>query len=118
MMPKRADRLFSSPNQFLLPAVTIAELYRYRWRVEIFFKWIKQHLRIKKFFGTFGERRQNPDLDSHLSIRSRGDNEEALESRVDSLHNFTDFEHISFREKIDLSGAYRNKLQKRNYYPG
>jgi len=39
-------------NQFLLPAVTIAELYRYRWRVEIFFKWIKQHLRIKKFFGT------------------------------------------------------------------
>ncbi len=39
-------------NQFLLPALTIAELYRYRWRVEIFFKWIKQHLRIKKFFGT------------------------------------------------------------------
>jgi len=39
-------------NQFVLPALTIAELYRYRWRVEIFFKWIKQHLRIKKFFGT------------------------------------------------------------------
>lgn len=39
-------------NQFTLPPSTIAELYRYRWRVEIFFKWIKQHLRIKKFFGT------------------------------------------------------------------
>lgn len=39
-------------NQFMLPAETIAGLYRYRWRVEIFFKWIKQHLRIKKFFGT------------------------------------------------------------------
>ena len=39
-------------NQFMLPAETIAKLYRYRWRVEIFFKWIKQHLRIKKFFGT------------------------------------------------------------------
>jgi len=39
-------------NQFMLPAHTIAELYRYRWRVEIFFKWIKQHLRIKSFFGT------------------------------------------------------------------
>ena len=39
-------------NQFTLPALTIADLYRYRWRVEIFFKWIKQHLRIKKFFGT------------------------------------------------------------------
>lgn len=39
-------------NQFTLPALTITELYRYRWRVEVFFKWIKQHLRIKKFFGT------------------------------------------------------------------
>ena len=39
-------------NQFTLPAITIAELYRYRWRVEIFFKWIKQHLRIKNFYGT------------------------------------------------------------------
>jgi len=39
-------------NQFTLPALTIAELYRYRWQVEIFFKWIKQHLRIKSFYGT------------------------------------------------------------------
>ncbi|MFH1992256.1 MAG: IS4 family transposase [Pseudomonadota bacterium] len=39
-------------NQFALPPLTIAELYRYRWRVEIFFKWIKQHLRIKSFYGT------------------------------------------------------------------
>ena len=39
-------------NQFTLPPVIIAEIYRYRWRVEIFFKWIKQHLRIKSFFGT------------------------------------------------------------------
>jgi len=39
-------------NQFTLPAETIAELYRYRWRVETFFKWIKQHLRIKSFYGT------------------------------------------------------------------
>jgi transposase len=39
-------------NQFTLPPLTIAELYRHRWRVEIFFKWIKQHLRIKSFYGT------------------------------------------------------------------
>jgi len=39
-------------NQFTLSPLTIAELYRYRWRVEIFFKWIKQHLRIKSFYGT------------------------------------------------------------------
>jgi IS4 transposase len=35
-----------------LPALTIAQLYRCRWQVELFFKWIKQHLRIKKFYGT------------------------------------------------------------------
>lgn len=39
-------------NQFLLPALTIADLYRLRWQVELFFKWIKQHLRIKSFYGT------------------------------------------------------------------
>ena len=39
-------------NNFDLPALTIAQLYRCRWQVELFFKWIKQHLRIKRFFGT------------------------------------------------------------------
>lgn len=39
-------------NNFSLPALTIAELYRARWKIELFFKWIKQHLRIKSFFGT------------------------------------------------------------------
>jgi len=39
-------------NNFALPAITITELYRCRWQVELFFKWIKQHLRIKVFFGT------------------------------------------------------------------
>ena len=39
-------------NNFDLPALTIAQLYRSRWQVELFFKWIKQHLRIKAFFGT------------------------------------------------------------------
>ena len=39
-------------NNFVLPAITIADLYRCRWQVELFFKWIKQHLRIKAFYGT------------------------------------------------------------------
>jgi hypothetical protein len=39
-------------NNFLLPALTIAQLYKCRWQVELFFKWIKQHLRIKVFYGT------------------------------------------------------------------
>ncbi len=39
-------------NNFNLSAVTIAELFRCRWHIELFFKWIKQHLRIKAFYGT------------------------------------------------------------------
>jgi len=46
------QRLVFLTNHFDLPALTIAELYRCRWQVELFFKWIKQHLRIKAFFGT------------------------------------------------------------------
>ena len=47
-------------NNFVLPALTITELYRARWHVELFFKWIKQHLRIKSFLGT-----------SHNAVRSQ-----------------------------------------------
>lgn len=39
-------------NHFTLPALTIAQLYKSRWRIELFFKWIKQHLRIRSFYGT------------------------------------------------------------------
>ena len=39
-------------NNFTLPALTIAQLYHCRWQIELFFKWIKQHLRIKAFYGT------------------------------------------------------------------
>ena len=39
-------------NNFTLPALTIAQLYQSRWQIELFFKWIKQHLRIKAFYGT------------------------------------------------------------------
>jgi transposase len=39
-------------NQTTLPALTICGLYKSRWQVELFFKWIKQHLRIKQFYGT------------------------------------------------------------------
>jgi hypothetical protein len=50
--PETGQKLDFLTNDFSLPALTIAELYRLRWQVELFFKWIKQHLRIKTFFGT------------------------------------------------------------------
>ncbi len=49
----KTDKTFNYlTNNFTIPAQTVADLYRYRWQVELFFKWIKQHLRIKSFFGT------------------------------------------------------------------
>jgi hypothetical protein len=50
--PQTQKTLIFLTNNFALPALTITELYRCRWQVELFFKWIKQHLRIKSFFGT------------------------------------------------------------------
>ena len=48
----RNKRLIFLTNNFILPALTIAQLFRCRWQIELFFKWIKQHLRIKAFYGT------------------------------------------------------------------
>ncbi len=50
--PDTGKNLVFLTNQFMLPAATICALYKSRWQVELFFKWIKQHLRIKAFFGT------------------------------------------------------------------
>jgi hypothetical protein len=50
--PETAKTFIFLTNNFVLPAFTITELYRCRWQVELFFKWIKQHLRIKAFYGT------------------------------------------------------------------
>ena len=50
--PETGKTLIFLTNQMTLPAMTICALYKNRWQVELFFKWIKQHLRIKRFFGT------------------------------------------------------------------
>jgi hypothetical protein len=50
--PETGKRLVFLTNNFTLAAITITDLYRCRWQVELFFKWIKQHLRIKVFLGT------------------------------------------------------------------
>ena len=50
--PLSGKRLVFLTNNFTVPALTIAQLYRCRWQIELFFKWIKQHLRIKSFYGT------------------------------------------------------------------
>jgi hypothetical protein len=49
---EKGKRLVFLTNDFDLPALTIAQIYRARWQIELFFKWIKQHLRVKAFYGT------------------------------------------------------------------
>jgi len=50
--PETGKTLVFLTNHFQIPALTVCALYKSRWQVELFFKWIKQHLRIKRFFGT------------------------------------------------------------------
>ena len=52
LRPESGKTLVFITNNFSLPAATICALYKSRWQVELFFKWIKQHLRIKQFYGT------------------------------------------------------------------
>ena len=89
-------RLVFLTNNFSLPALTIADLYRCRWQVELFFKWIKQHLRIKAFYGTT-ENAVKTQIWIAISVYVLVANyQKAAENRVESLHNFTDFEFDSF----------------------
>lgn len=50
--PEKKKRLIFLTNNFTLPAFVVAELFRCRWKIELFFIWVKQHLRIKAFYGT------------------------------------------------------------------
>jgi transposase len=50
--PETGKTLVFLTNNFTLPATTVCALYKSRWQVELFFKWVKQHLRIKRFYGT------------------------------------------------------------------
>ena len=78
-------------NDFSLPSLKVADLHRNRWQVELFFKWLRQHLKIKKFrvWGRDGERRPDPDecRDHNLQTcggRTQGTETGALDMRASS----------------------------------
>ncbi len=86
-------------NQMILPAATICALYKSRWQVELFFKWIKQHLRIKQFFGTSENAVKTQDLcvGRHCS--------EKIEARRFPLHFATGFIPHPIRENDLAAGV-------------
>ena len=92
-------------NNFRLSAWEIAELYRCRWQVELFFKWIKQHLRIKSFYGTSDNAVEDPDLDRDLLVRPRRDPQEAPPLEL-SLYTMLQILSVSLFEKIELSQRF------------
>jgi len=81
-------------NNFSLDAITIAQLYKSRWRIELFFKWIKQHLRIKAFFGT-----------SQNAVKTQV---WIIELETEPLHNSTNFKRNDVQENAHFSSTYRN----------
>ena len=90
---QNGKRLSFLSNNFTVSALTIAELYRCRWQVELFFKWIKQHLRIKTFYGT-SENAVKVDCRFRLCFSGYCE-KTAYAHACESLHNFTGSERNS-----------------------
>src|SRR5215213_2464222 len=108
--PETGKRITLLTNNFRLSAWEVAELYRCRWQVELFFKWIKQHLRIKGVLRHFGQCRQDADLDRDLHLRARCDSQEAPQNRTQSLHNATDPERQPLSENRAFTGILACKV--------
>ena len=104
-------------NNFDLPALTIAMLYKDRWQVELFFKWIKQHLRIKAFYGTSANAVKTQiwiAVCVYVLVA-------ILKKRLDldqSLYTILQFVSVSIFEKTPISEAFTqefNKIKKSDY---
>jgi IS4 transposase len=100
-------------NHFGLPPLTIAALYKNRWQVELFFKWIKQHLRIKQFLRHVGKRREDADMDRRLGLCPRRHRKKAPRLGGVALHIVANFLDRRLRENTNISSAYNrpNKIQ-------
>jgi len=100
-------------NNFTLPALTIAQIYKCRWQVELFFKWIKQHLRIKAFYGT-SENAVKTQIWIAVSVYVAGGYRPQAPGPGDEpLPNSTDFEPDAFRENAHFTGTPSVGLPRR-----
>jgi hypothetical protein len=105
-------RVIFLTNDFTPPALSIAELFRYRWQIELFFKWTKQHLRVKPFYGTTRECGQYPDLGYNYCLRDAGHSQKADALRREPLHNSTDSERYSFRKSARFRGSLSHSTSR------
>ena len=106
-------RLQFLTNNFVLPALTIAEIYRSRWQVELFFRWIKQHLRIKKFYGASENAVKTQIWIAVLGLRAGRDRAQEVGPGGESLPNPTDSQRYPFRENAHFTGLAAVRLPRK-----
>ena len=107
------NRLVFLTNHFLLPPLTIAQLYQCRWQVELFFKWIKAAPAHQGVLRHLRERGEDPDLDRHQHLRARGHRQEATGRRPQSGRNPANLQHLPFRESRYFTTTYEVRPPKR-----
>ncbi len=107
------NRLVFLTNHFLLPPLTIAQLYQCRWQVELFFKWIKAAPAHQGVLRHLRERGEDPDLDRHQHLRARGHRQEATGRRPQSGRNPANPHHFSLRESRYFTTTYEVRPPKR-----
>ena len=108
--PVTGKTLVFLTNQFTLPAATICALYKSRWQVELFFKWIKQHLRIKAFYGT-SENAVKTQIWIAVSVYLLVAIVKKRLNLPGSLYTFLQVLSVTLFEKMPISQA----LQQKNY---
>ena len=96
--PETGKRLLFISNNTALPALSICSLYKARWQVELFFRWIKMHLRVKGILRNLGKRSQVADLDRRVGLRARRHHQKAPEPLAQPVRNATDFKPQPVRE--------------------
>lgn len=73
----------------------VTELYKNRWQIELFFKWLKQHLKIKKFLGYYRKCRYNTNLCCHLYLPACYYRQKQYETRKKYIRSLADFKHFA-----------------------
>jgi hypothetical protein len=115
--PESGKTLVFLTNNTALPPLTIAALYKNRWQVELFFKWIKQHLRIKRFLGTSENAVKTQIWCAVSTQRADCHHQEGASFGCFALHIATDFVGVGFRENPDFMRPAAGCPHNRNTAP-
>jgi hypothetical protein len=111
--PETTKTLIFLTNHFQLPALTVCSLYKSRWQVELFFKWVKQHLRIKCFFGT-SENAVKTQIWIAVSVYVLVAIIKKRLNLTASLHTLLQILSVTLFEKLDLTEALTPMLADHN----